>query len=61
MVNGPGEAAQTEIGITGGGNDSNLLYLKGLPHKKIVNDEIISQVVKLVEEKTKEKITKYDT
>ena len=54
VVNGPGEAAQTEIGITGGGNDSNLLYLSGIPHKKVLNNEIISQVVKLVEEKTKE-------
>ncbi len=54
VVNGPGEAAQTEIGITGGGNDSNLLYLSGIPHKKVINEEIISQVVKLVEEKAKE-------
>ena len=55
VVNGPGEAAQTEIGLTGGGNDSNLLYLSGVPHKKVVNDEIISQVVKLVEDKINEK------
>ena len=55
VVNGPGEAAQTEIGITGGGNDSNLLYLSGIPHKKVINDEIINQVVSLVEEKVKEK------
>ena len=55
VVNGPGEAAQTEIGVTGGGHDSNLLYLSGIPHKKVVNNEIISQVVKLVEEKAKEK------
>ena len=55
VVNGPGEAAQTEIGITGGGNDSNLLYLSGIPHKKVINEQIISQVVKLVEEKANEK------
>jgi len=55
VVNGPGEAAQTEIGITGGGNDNNLLYLSGIPHKKVINEKIISQVVKLVEEKAKEK------
>ena len=30
VVNGPGEAAQTEIGLTGGGQDSNLLYLSGI-------------------------------
>ena len=29
VVNGPGEAAQTEIGLTGGGQDNNLLYLSG--------------------------------
>jgi (E)-4-hydroxy-3-methylbut-2-enyl-diphosphate synthase len=55
VVNGPGEAAQTDIGLTGGGQDSNLLYLSGLPHTKIPSSEIIDKVVKLVEEKIKEK------
>tara|TARA_B100000242_G_scaffold292818_1_gene269138 strand:+ start:1476 stop:2567 length:1092 start_codon:yes stop_codon:yes gene_type:complete len=55
VVNGPGEAAQTEIGLTGGGQDSNLLYLSGIPHSKVASSDIIDQVVKLVEEKTKEK------
>ncbi len=54
VVNGPGEAAQTEIGLTGGGQDSNLLYLSGIPHTKVANSEIIDKVVKLVEEKVKE-------
>ena len=31
VVNGPGEAAQTDIGLTGGGQDNNLLYLSGVP------------------------------
>merc|ERR1711966_240661 len=35
VVNGPGEAAQTDIGLTGGGQDSNLLYLSGVPHTKV--------------------------
>ncbi len=55
VVNGPGEAAQTEIGLTGGGQDSNLLYLSGVPHTKVASSEIIDKVVKLVEEKVKEK------
>ena len=55
VVNGPGEAAQTEIGLTGGGNDNNLLYLSGIPHKKVINKDIINQVIKLVEDKVKEK------
>ena len=54
VVNGPGEAAHTEIGLTGGGNDSNLLYLSGIPHTKVPSSEIIDKVVKLVEEKTKD-------
>ncbi len=54
VVNGPGEAAQTEIGLTGGGQDSNLLYLSGIPHEKVPSSKIIDKVVKLVEEKTKE-------
>ena len=54
VVNGPGEAAQTEIGLTGGGQDNNLLYLSGIPHSKVPSSEIIEKVVKLVEEKTKD-------
>ena len=54
VVNGPGEAAQTEIGLTGGGQDSNLLYLSGIPHTKVPSSEIIDKVVELVEEKTKD-------
>ena len=55
VVNGPGEAAQTEIGLTGGGHDSNLLYLSGIPHTKIASKDIINKVVQLVEEKVAEK------
>jgi (E)-4-hydroxy-3-methylbut-2-enyl-diphosphate synthase len=55
VVNGPGEAAQTDIGLTGGGQDNNLLYLSGLPHEKVPSSKIIDRVVELVEEKIKEK------
>jgi len=55
VVNGPGEAAQTEIGLTGGGQDSNLLYLSGIPHTKVASAEIVNKVVQLVEDKVKEK------
>ena len=34
QVNGPGEASQTEIGITGGGKNSNMLCLNGIQNKK---------------------------
>ncbi len=55
VVNGPGEAAQTEVGLTGGGQDNNLLYLSGIPHEKVASAEIIDKVVQLVEEKVKQK------
>ena len=55
VVNGPGEAAQTEIGLTGGGQDNNLLYLSGVPHTKVPSNKIIEKIVGLVEEKVKEK------
>ncbi len=54
VVNGPGEAALTEIGLTGGGQDNNLLYLSGVPHSKVASTEIIDKVVKLVEQKVSE-------
>ncbi len=55
VVNGPGEAAQTEIGLTGGGQDQNLLYLSGIPHTKVASNQIIKKIVSLVEQKVKEK------
>tara|TARA_B100001996_G_scaffold204716_1_gene156813 strand:+ start:171 stop:1256 length:1086 start_codon:yes stop_codon:yes gene_type:complete len=54
VVNGPGEAAQTEIGVTGGGKGNNMIYISGIPHHKIASDKIIDHVVKLVEEKISE-------
>ena len=54
VVNGPGEAALTDIGITGGGKNSNMLYLKGVQSEKLSNDQIISKVISLVEKKAEE-------
>ncbi len=54
VVNGPGEASQTEIGITGGGNGSSMLYINGLQNKKIDNKDMISKIVSLIEKKEQE-------
>ena len=54
VVNGPGEAALTDIGITGGGKDSNMLYLNGIQTSKLKNSEILSKVVSHVEQKAAE-------
>ena len=51
VVNGPGEASQTDIGITGGGKGNNMLYIKGIEKEKISTESIISKVVDLVEKK----------
>ena len=51
VVNGPGEAAMTEIGITGGKKGNNMLYLSGIQSEKILTDDIINRVVQEVEKK----------
>jgi len=54
VVNGPGEAAMTDIGITGGGKGNNMLYLSGIQSEKVLSEDIISRVVKEVEKKAAE-------
>ncbi len=54
VVNGPGEAALTDIGLTGGGKGSNMLYLNGVQTEKLSNNDIVSKIVDLVEKKAKE-------
>ena len=51
VVNGPGEAAMTDVGITGGGKGNNMLYLSGVQSKKVLTNEIIDKVVSEVEKK----------
>jgi len=54
VVNGPGEAAMTDIGITGGGKGNNMLYLSGIQSQKVLTEDIILKVVNQVEKKVKE-------
>ena len=54
VVNGPGEAAMTDIGITGGGKGNNMLYLSGIQKEKVLTDDIIDRVVLEVEKKASE-------
>ena len=54
VVNGPGEATRTDIGFTGGGAGSGMVYLAGLPDHKMANDKMIDHLVSLVEEKAAE-------
>ena len=54
VVNGPGEAAMTDVGITGGKKGNNMLYLSGVQKEKVLTDDMISRVVKEVEKKASE-------
>ena len=54
VVNGPGEAAMTDIGITGGKKGSNMLYLSGVQREKVMTDDMINKVIEEVEKKALE-------
>ncbi len=54
VVNGPGEAAMTDIGITGGRKGSNMLYLSGVQKKKGMTEDMITKVIEEVEKKVVE-------
>ena len=54
VVNGPGEARETDIGITGGGNGKHMVYLSGVTDHHVEDDDMISHIVRLVEAKAAE-------
>jgi (E)-4-hydroxy-3-methylbut-2-enyl-diphosphate synthase len=54
VVNGPGEARETDIGITGGGNGKHMVYLSGLTDHHVEDDAMVAHVVNLVEAKAAE-------
>ncbi len=54
VVNGPGEARETDIGFTGGGNDTHQVYLSGVADHRLKNADIVDHLVALVEKKAAE-------
>jgi (E)-4-hydroxy-3-methylbut-2-enyl-diphosphate synthase len=54
VVNGPGEARETDIGITGGGNGKHMVYLSGVTDHHVQDADMIDRIVKLVEAKAAE-------
>ena len=54
VVNGPGEAAQTDIGFTGGGAGSGMVYVAGKPDHKMDNERLVDHIVELVEKRAAE-------
>jgi (E)-4-hydroxy-3-methylbut-2-enyl-diphosphate synthase len=54
VVNGPGEARETDIGITGGGNGKHMVYLSGVTDHHVQDADMVEHIVKLVEAKAAE-------
>ncbi|WP_342594957.1 flavodoxin-dependent (E)-4-hydroxy-3-methylbut-2-enyl-diphosphate synthase [Salinicola lusitanus] len=59
VVNGPGEAKETDIGLTGG-SPANLVYIDGKPASKLRNDHLVDDLEALIREKAKEKESRAD-
>jgi (E)-4-hydroxy-3-methylbut-2-enyl-diphosphate synthase len=54
VVNGPGEARETDIGFTGGGNGTHQVYIAGVPAHRLKDQSIVDHLVDLVEKKAAE-------
>jgi (E)-4-hydroxy-3-methylbut-2-enyl-diphosphate synthase len=51
VVNGPGEARETDIGFTGGGNNTHQVYVSGIADHRLKDADIVDHLVELVENK----------
>jgi len=54
VVNGPGEARETDIGFTGGGNGTHQVYVAGVPAHRLKDQSIVDHLVEMVEKKAAE-------
>src|SRR5436309_3795823 len=54
VVNGPGEARETDIGFTGGGNNTHQVYLSGVQAHRLKDQNVVDHLVELVEKKAAE-------
>jgi (E)-4-hydroxy-3-methylbut-2-enyl-diphosphate synthase len=54
VVNGPGEALYTDVGFTGGGAGSGMMYLNGAIARKLANADMVEEIVDMVERKAAE-------
>ncbi len=54
VVNGPGEARETDIGLTGGGAGRHMVYLSGVTDHTVEDARLVDHIVELVEKKAAE-------
>src|SRR5205823_14880998 len=58
VVNGPGEARETDIGFTGGGNGTHQVYISGVTDHRLKDTDIVDHLVELIEKKVAQIETK---
>jgi len=54
VVNGPGEARETDVGLTGGGKGTHMIYVAGLPDHKIRDEKLVDHLVSVIERRAAE-------
>ena len=54
VVNGPGEARETDLGVTGGGKGTHMVYVGGLPDHRITDVDLVDHLVEQIEQKARE-------
>lgn len=54
VVNGPGEARETDLGVTGGGKGTHMVYVGGLPDHRITDVDLVNHLVEQIEQKARE-------
>lgn len=54
VVNGPGEARETMIGLTGGGNNTHMVYMDGEQHHRIKDEDIVDHLAQMIEKRAAE-------
>jgi (E)-4-hydroxy-3-methylbut-2-enyl-diphosphate synthase len=54
VVNGPGEARETDIGFTGGGNATHMVYVAGQQDHRVKDVDIVEHLAGMVERKAAE-------
>ena len=54
VVNGPGEALMTDIGVTGGGNGRHMVYAAGRTDHTIDGGDMVEHIIEQVERKAAE-------
>ncbi len=54
VVNGPGEALMTDVGLTGGGKGTHQVYIAGVPHHRLKDASVVDHLVEMIEAKAAE-------